>query len=151
VSSSAHQWVSREEAIAVAEELKRPPAGLVGIKTSPGDGWDLFSAPPNLADFEPPKQFMISYPYSQGGSTERTALRYDSPGGSLVVVAHETGVVIWAVVEHTATVVGLLGGVVALWDRVRAQRQGAGQPPDKVTVDKDGNIVESVPWDEQSL
>lgn len=152
MSTSAHQYVSREEAIAVAEELERPPEGLVGIKTSPGDGWELFSAPPDLPDFAAPKQFMMAYPYEYGGSTERPALRYDSPDGSLVVVAHETGVAIWAAVEHMATVVGLLGGVVALWDRVRAKRPAeAGGPPDKVTADKDGNIVASVPWDEQSL
>jgi hypothetical protein len=152
VSTSAHPWVTREEAIAVADELEHPPEGLVGIKTSPDDGWELFSAPPDLADFDGPKQFMITYPYAQGGSTQRPALRYDSPNGSLVVVAHETGAAIWAAVEHTATVVGLLGGVVALWDRVRAGRPtGAGEPPDKITVDKDGNIVASDPWDERSL
>jgi hypothetical protein len=26
-----------------------------------------------------------------------------------------------------------------------------GEPPDKITVDKDGNIVASDPWDERSL
>lgn len=151
-ASCARVKIQREEAIAVADELGRPPEGLVGIKMSHVDGSGLPHDPPELAGFEPPKAFMISYPYPGGGSTERPAVRYDSAEGSLIVVGHESGAAIWAFVEHAATVVGLLGGVVGLTDWVRARRGGGRrEQPDKVDVDKEGTIVRSAPWDEQTL
>jgi hypothetical protein len=152
VTASPHPHVQREEAAAVAAALGQPPEGLVAIKMQMQDGGgNLEGRPPKaLLGFSPGRPFGIDYPDSPSGPMgTRAAVRYDAPEGTLIIVGHETGAAIWAWVEHTATVVGLVGGVKELATWMRAGR--APEQPNKVKVGAGGNIKSSEPWDEQTL
>jgi hypothetical protein len=122
------------EVRAVAELLGHRPDEVSAIKL-PGPG-RLAESPltfgaPELDGFEPPAHLKVAW----DDQTPHPAARYDSPEGSLIVVSHETGPVLFFVwLGGAAAATTVVQGAYGFMQWVRARRRRSGASPDVVTA-----------------
>lgn len=117
-----------EEALAIAKLLGCRPSQLRAVKMDSQDGGGTLphEPPPAIDGFRAPSRFTLDY---AAYDWEKGSVRYDSANGSLVVVEHESGAVIWHLVEVTATVMGLFGiSVLDVFKWIRAHRFAGPNP-----------------------